>query len=149
VGELSRPPCSPTAAHPTALLSPTGRSRGAIISRYYNRTARLRRRSSRPLLQQLCRAARPSLRQYDLETDPARATLEGEGPREQGRAVLGTLPGLGTGVPCPGRLRPAEPPVPPDKRSLLVKELLSLSATQRSHMLLAMPLSLAEKRALR
>ncbi|XP_075296685.1 transmembrane channel-like protein 6 [Opisthocomus hoazin] len=89
-----------------------GRSRGAIISRYYNRTARLRRRSSRPPLQQLCRAARPSLRQYDLETDPARATLE-------------------------------------DKRSLLVKELLSLSPTQRSHMLLAMPLSLAEKRTLR
>ncbi|NXF34747.1 TMC6 protein, partial [Nyctibius bracteatus] len=89
-----------------------GRSRGAIISQYYNRTARLRRRSSRPPLQQLCRAARPSLRQYDLETDPARATLE-------------------------------------DKRSLLVKELLSLSPSQRSHMLLTVPLSLAEKRALR
>ncbi|NXF54326.1 TMC6 protein, partial [Oceanites oceanicus] len=89
-----------------------GRSRGAIISQYYNRTARLRRRSSRPPLQQLCRAARPSLRQYDLETDPARATLE-------------------------------------DKRSLLVKELLSLSPSQCSHMLLAVPLSLAEKRTLR
>ncbi|KAM6118846.1 transmembrane channel-like protein 6 [Phoenicopterus ruber ruber] len=89
-----------------------GRSRGAIISQYYNRTARLRRRSSRPPLQQLCRAARPSLRQYDLETDPARATLE-------------------------------------DKRSLLVKELLSLSPSQRSHMLLTVPLSLAEKRTLR
>ncbi|KAM6050546.1 transmembrane channel-like protein 6 isoform 1-T3 [Chlamydotis macqueenii] len=88
-----------------------GRSRGAIISQYYNRTARLRRRSSRPPLQQLCRAARPSLRQYDLETDPARATLE-------------------------------------DKRSLLVKELLSLSPSQRSHMLLTVPLSLAEKRIL-
>ncbi|GAB0197564.1 transmembrane channel-like protein 6 [Grus japonensis] len=89
-----------------------GRSRGAIISQYYNRTARLRRRNSRPPLQQLCRAARPSLRQYDLETDPARATLE-------------------------------------DKRSLLVKELLSLSPSQRSHMLLTVPLSLAEKRTLR
>ncbi|NXQ79560.1 TMC6 protein, partial [Nyctibius grandis] len=89
-----------------------GRSRGAIISQYYNRTARLRRRSSRPPLQHLCRTARPSLRQYDLETDPARATLE-------------------------------------DKRSLLVKELLSLSPGQRSHMLLTVPLSLAEKRALR
>ncbi|KAM6049779.1 transmembrane channel-like protein 6 [Theristicus caerulescens] len=89
-----------------------GRSRGAIISQYYNRTARLRRRSSRPPLQQLCRAARPSLRQYDLETDPARATLE-------------------------------------DKRSLLVKELLSLLPSQRSHMLLTMPLSLAEKCILR
>lgn len=89
-----------------------GRSRGAIISQYYNRTARLRRRSSRPSLQQLSRAARPSLRQYDLETDPARATLE-------------------------------------DKRSLLAKELLSLSPSHRSHMLLSVPLSLAEKRALR
>ncbi|NWZ57032.1 TMC6 protein, partial [Haliaeetus albicilla] len=89
-----------------------GRSRGAIISQYYNRTARLRRRSSRPPLQQLCHTARPSLRQYDLETDPARATLE-------------------------------------DKRSLLVKELLSLSPSQRSHMLLNVPLSLAEKRTLR
>ncbi|KAM6317329.1 transmembrane channel-like protein 6 [Podargus strigoides] len=89
-----------------------GRSRGAIISQYYSRTARLRRRSSRPPLQQLCRAARPSLRQYDLETDPARATLE-------------------------------------EKRSLLVKELLSLSPSECSHMLLTMPLSLAEKHALR
>ncbi|XP_040438188.1 transmembrane channel-like protein 6 isoform X4 [Falco naumanni] len=89
-----------------------GRSRGAIISKYYNRTARLRRRSSRPPLQQLCHAARPSLRQYDLETDPARATLE-------------------------------------DKQSLLVKELLSLSPSQRGHMLLTVPLSLAEKRTLR
>ncbi|KAM9280876.1 transmembrane channel-like protein 6 [Morus bassanus] len=89
-----------------------GRSRGAIISQYYNRTARLRRRSSHPPLQQLSRAARPSLRQYDLETDPARSTLE-------------------------------------DKRSLLVKELLSLSPGQRNHMLLTVPLSLAEKRTLR
>ncbi|XP_055650018.1 transmembrane channel-like protein 6 isoform X6 [Falco peregrinus] len=89
-----------------------GRSRGAIISKYYNRTARLRRRSSRPPLQQLCHAARPSLRQYVLETDPARATLE-------------------------------------DKQSLLVKELLSLSPSQRGHMLLTVPLSLAEKRTLR
>ncbi|KAM6111358.1 LOW QUALITY PROTEIN: transmembrane channel-like protein 6 [Pterocles gutturalis] len=89
-----------------------GRSRGAIISQYYNRTARLRRRSSRPPLQQLSRTARPSLRQHDPETDPATATLE-------------------------------------DKRSLLVKELLSLSPAQRSHMLLAVPLSLVDKRALR
>ncbi|NWV92098.1 TMC6 protein, partial [Machaerirhynchus nigripectus] len=89
-----------------------GHNLGAIISQYCNRTARLRRRSSRPPLQQLCRAARPSLRQYDLETDPTRATLE-------------------------------------DKRRLLVKELLSLSPSQCSHMLLTMPLSLAEKRVLR
>ncbi|NXI17508.1 TMC6 protein, partial [Irena cyanogastra] len=89
-----------------------GRSLGAIISQYCNRTARLRRRSSRPPLQQLCHAARPSLRQYDLETDPIRATLE-------------------------------------EKRRLLVKELLSLSPSQCSHMLLTMPLSLAEKHILR
>ncbi|XP_016158202.1 PREDICTED: transmembrane channel-like protein 6 isoform X2 [Ficedula albicollis] len=89
-----------------------GRSLGAVISQYCNRTARLRRRSSRPPLQQLCRAARPSLRQYGLDTDPAGATLQ-------------------------------------EKRRLLVKELLSLSPSQCSHMLLTMPLSLAEKRILR
>ncbi|NWY46950.1 TMC6 protein, partial [Sylvia atricapilla] len=53
-----------------------GHNLGAIISQYCNRTAQLRRRSSRPPLQQLSRTARPSLRQYDLETDPASATLE-------------------------------------------------------------------------
>lgn len=47
-----------------------GRSRGAIISQYYNRTVRLRRRSSRPLLGDMVRSARPSLRQRDLELDP-------------------------------------------------------------------------------
>ncbi|KAM6245489.1 transmembrane channel-like protein 6 [Porphyrio hochstetteri] len=88
-----------------------GRSRGAVISQYYNRTAQLRRRNSRPPLQQLCRTARPSLRQYDLETDPARATLE-------------------------------------DKRSLLVKEMLSLPPSKCSHILLIAPLNLAEKRTL-
>lgn len=75
--ELSCPLCvlwAPT----LCLLSLAGRSRGAILSQYYNRTARLRRRSSRPPLQQLCRAARPSLRLYDLETDPTTATLQGE-----------------------------------------------------------------------
>ncbi|XP_005070253.1 transmembrane channel-like protein 6 isoform X1 [Mesocricetus auratus] len=46
-----------------------GRSRGAIISQYYNRTVRLRHRSSRPLLGSVARSARPSLRQYDLELD--------------------------------------------------------------------------------
>ncbi|NWS29481.1 TMC6 protein, partial [Polioptila caerulea] len=88
-----------------------GHNLGAIISQYCNRTARLRRRSSRPPLQQLCRTARPSLRQYDLETDSTRATLE-------------------------------------EKRCLLVKEMLSLSPSQSSHMLLTMPLGLAEKRIL-
>ncbi|XP_012516798.1 PREDICTED: transmembrane channel-like protein 6 [Propithecus coquereli] len=48
-----------------------GRSRGAIISQYYNRTVRLRRRSGRPLLGDVVtRSARPSLRLYDLELDP-------------------------------------------------------------------------------
>ncbi|NWI54802.1 TMC6 protein, partial [Calyptomena viridis] len=89
-----------------------GRSLGAIISQYCNRTAQLRRRSRRPPLQQLSRAARPSLRRYHLDTGTTRATLE-------------------------------------DKRKLLVKELLSLSPSQRSQMLLTMPLSLAEKRTLR
>lgn len=46
-------------------------------------------------------------------------------------------------------VQPAELLVPPEKRSLLVKELLSLSPSQCSHMLRNMPLSLAEKRALR
>lgn len=45
--------------------------------------------------------------------------------------------------PCPESL------VPPEKRNLLVKELLSLSLSQRSRMLLTVPLSLAEKRTLR
>ncbi|PNI31064.1 TMC6 isoform 17, partial [Pan troglodytes] len=47
-----------------------GRSRGAIISQYYNRTVQLRRRSSRPLLGNFVHSARPSLRLYDLELDP-------------------------------------------------------------------------------
>ncbi|XP_038480547.1 transmembrane channel-like protein 6 [Canis lupus familiaris] len=47
-----------------------GRSRGAIISQYYNRTVRLRRRVSRPELRGVGRSARPSLRLYDLELDP-------------------------------------------------------------------------------
>ncbi|XP_066237485.1 transmembrane channel-like protein 6 isoform X6 [Saccopteryx leptura] len=46
-----------------------GRSRGAIISQYYNRTVRLRRRASRPRLRDLGHSARPSLRLYDLELD--------------------------------------------------------------------------------
>ncbi|TRZ14414.1 hypothetical protein HGM15179_012705 [Zosterops borbonicus] len=89
-----------------------GHSLGAIISQYCNRTARLRRQSVRPPLQQLCRTARPTLRQYDLETDPASATLE-------------------------------------EKWRQLVKELLSLPPSQRSHVLLTMPLHLEEKRNLR
>ncbi|XP_007462454.1 PREDICTED: transmembrane channel-like protein 6 [Lipotes vexillifer] len=48
-----------------------GRSRGAIISQYYSRTVRLRRRAGRPQLRDVSRSARPSLRLYDLELDPA------------------------------------------------------------------------------
>ncbi|XP_042771825.1 transmembrane channel-like protein 6 [Panthera leo] len=108
------------AAHSTATLRilasmpsrTIGRSRGAIISQYYNRTVRLRRRVSRPQLGGVGRSARPSLRLYDLEVDPA--ALEEE-----------------------------------EKRSLLVKELQSLTVAQRGHMLKGMPLGLAEKRSLR
>lgn len=55
-----------------------GRSRGAIISQYYNRTVRLRRRSSRPLLGNVLRSARPSLRLYDLELDSTILEEDGE-----------------------------------------------------------------------
>ncbi|XP_026636341.1 transmembrane channel-like protein 6 isoform X1 [Microtus ochrogaster] len=72
---LPRPEGAPT--HSTATLRilasmpsrTIGRSRGAIISEYYNRTVKLRRRSSRPLLGNMVRCARPSLRLYDLELD--------------------------------------------------------------------------------
>ncbi|XP_061625842.1 transmembrane channel-like protein 6b isoform X2 [Phyllopteryx taeniolatus] len=47
-----------------------GRSRGAIISQYYNRTMQLRRRKqSRPSIQDFSRSARPSIRGYGMETD--------------------------------------------------------------------------------
>ncbi|KAJ7315917.1 hypothetical protein JRQ81_002079 [Phrynocephalus forsythii] len=49
-----------------------GHSRGAILSQYYNRTARLRHRSNRAPLQELSRSARPSIRQLDLELDSSR-----------------------------------------------------------------------------
>ncbi|XP_043761314.1 transmembrane channel-like protein 6 isoform X4 [Cervus elaphus] len=48
-----------------------GRSRGAIISQYYSRTVKLRRRAGRPQLRDMGRSARPSLRLYDLELDSA------------------------------------------------------------------------------
>ncbi|XP_056097759.1 transmembrane channel-like protein 6b [Rhinichthys klamathensis goyatoka] len=47
-----------------------GRSRGAIISQYYNRTLQLRRRrQSRPSIQHFPRSARPSIRGHRVETD--------------------------------------------------------------------------------
>ncbi|XP_029004029.1 transmembrane channel-like protein 6b [Betta splendens] len=47
-----------------------GRSRGAIISQYYNRTLQLRRRrQSRPSIRDFSRSARPSILGYGIETD--------------------------------------------------------------------------------
>ncbi|XP_045902599.1 transmembrane channel-like protein 6b [Micropterus dolomieu] len=49
-----------------------GRSRGAIISQYYNRTMQLRRRrQSRPSIRDFSRSSRPSIRGYGVETDSA------------------------------------------------------------------------------
>lgn len=69
-------PISEQSAH----LSPSGRSRGAIISQYYNRTLKLRRRrQSRPSIQDFSRSARPSIRGYGIETDGVDADdAEGE-----------------------------------------------------------------------
>lgn len=135
--------CGPTTPPPVQAhaLSAPGRSRGAILSQYYNRTARLRRRSSRPPLLQTSRAARPSLRQYDLELDAGHAQEEGEfWPLVLGR-------GWGAASWHCSLILPLL--VSPEKRCLLVKELQSLPSSQRSHLLLTMPLSLAQKRSLR
>ncbi|XP_050978282.1 transmembrane channel-like protein 6b isoform X2 [Labeo rohita] len=60
-----------------------GRSRGAIISQYCNRTMQLRRRrQSRPSIQHFPRSARPSIRGYLVETDGA-AFEEEENKRER------------------------------------------------------------------
>ncbi|KAA0707357.1 Transmembrane channel-like protein 6 [Triplophysa tibetana] len=60
-----------------------GRSRGAIISQYYNRTMQLRRRrQSRPSIQHFPRSARPSIRGYRVETDGT-GFEEGESKRER------------------------------------------------------------------
>ncbi|XP_055971726.1 transmembrane channel-like protein 6 [Sorex fumeus] len=66
-----------------------GRSRGAVISQYYNRTVRLR--ASRPRLRALGRSARPSLRTYDLELDPV-AREEQEKRRLLARELQGLAP---------------------------------------------------------
>ncbi|XP_068176894.1 transmembrane channel-like protein 6b [Antennarius striatus] len=53
-----------------------GRSRGAIISQYYNRTMQLRRRKqSRPSIQDFSRSSRPSIRGYGMDVD----TMDAEG----------------------------------------------------------------------
>lgn len=60
-----------------------GRSRGAIISQYYNRTMQLRRRrQSRPSIQHFPHSARPSIRGYGVETDGA-GFQEEENKRER------------------------------------------------------------------
>ncbi|XP_036407880.1 transmembrane channel-like protein 6b isoform X2 [Megalops cyprinoides] len=47
-----------------------GRSRGAIISQYYNRTMQLRRRrQTRPSIRDFSRSARPSIRGFGIEAD--------------------------------------------------------------------------------
>ncbi|KAM8879853.1 transmembrane channel-like protein 6b isoform 1-T2 [Spinachia spinachia] len=53
-----------------------GRSRGAIISQYYNRTMQLRRRrQSRPTIRDFPHSARPSIRGYGMEADPTDAEV--------------------------------------------------------------------------
>ncbi|XP_032396588.1 transmembrane channel-like protein 6b [Etheostoma spectabile] len=53
-----------------------GRSRGAIISQYYNRTMQLRRRrQSRPAIRDFSRSARPSIRGYGIEVDTTEAEV--------------------------------------------------------------------------
>uniref|UniRef100_G3Q5M9 Transmembrane channel-like protein n=1 Tax=Gasterosteus aculeatus aculeatus TaxID=481459 RepID=G3Q5M9_GASAC len=61
------------AVHP---LPPSGRSRGAIISQYYNRTMQLRRRrQSRPAIRDFPHSARPSIRGYGIEVDTTDAEV--------------------------------------------------------------------------
>lgn len=57
-----------------------GRSRGAIISQYYNRTMQLRRhRQSRPSIRDFSRSSRPSIRGYGgVESDGGDLNEEGE-----------------------------------------------------------------------
>uniref|UniRef100_A0A3Q3GR97 Transmembrane channel-like protein n=1 Tax=Kryptolebias marmoratus TaxID=37003 RepID=A0A3Q3GR97_KRYMA len=52
------------------VLIPPGRNRGAIISQYYNKTLRLRRRrQSKPQVRDFSRSSRPSIRGYGLQAD--------------------------------------------------------------------------------
>uniref|UniRef100_A0A672Y8N8 Transmembrane channel-like protein n=1 Tax=Sphaeramia orbicularis TaxID=375764 RepID=A0A672Y8N8_9TELE len=61
-----------------------GRSRGAIISQYYNRTMQLRRRrQSRPSIRDFSRSARPSIRGYGMEGD----TTDSEGAEKREHLV--------------------------------------------------------------
>ncbi|XP_073328619.1 transmembrane channel-like protein 6b isoform X2 [Pagrus major] len=61
-----------------------GRSRGAIISQYYNRTMQLRRRrQSRPAIRDFSRSARPSIRGYGMEADTTDAEEAERNKRER------------------------------------------------------------------
>ncbi|XP_026158288.1 transmembrane channel-like protein 6b isoform X2 [Mastacembelus armatus] len=61
-----------------------GRSRGAIISQYYNRTMQLRRRrQSRPSIRDFSHSARPSIRGYGMEADCIDAEGAGASKRER------------------------------------------------------------------
>ncbi|XP_028262081.1 transmembrane channel-like protein 6b [Parambassis ranga] len=61
-----------------------GRSRGAIISQYYNRTMELRRRrQSRPSIRDFSPSARPSIRGYGMDADATDAEGSGVSKRER------------------------------------------------------------------
>lgn len=61
-----------------------GRSRGAIISQYYNRTMQLRRRrQSRPAIRDFSRSARPSIRDYGIGADTTDAEEAERNKRER------------------------------------------------------------------
>lgn len=70
-------------------LVPAGRNRGAIISQYCNRTARLRRRSNRAPFQEVSRSARPSLRQLGLELDSGQEEEDGKSVERAERRYSG------------------------------------------------------------
>ncbi|XP_037620265.1 transmembrane channel-like protein 6b isoform X1 [Sebastes umbrosus] len=61
-----------------------GRSRGAIISQYYNRTMQLRRRKqSRPAIRDFSHSARPSIRGYGMVADSTDVEDAGVSKRER------------------------------------------------------------------
>lgn len=122
-----------------------GRSRGAIISQYYNRTMRLRRhKQSRPSIQDISRSARPSIRDYGIEEDTTDAESEENSMRDETKEHFScafiSLPCLSLCV-CVCRTV--------SKRDRLVNNLQNLSVGDRGRMLREIPLSVAEKSLLR
>ncbi|KAM9792632.1 LOW QUALITY PROTEIN: transmembrane channel-like protein 6b [Neosynchiropus ocellatus] len=104
-----------------------GRSRGAIISQYYNRTMQLRRRKqSRPAIHEFSRAARPSILGYGMETD---GTEEETNKRER---LVNNLQNLSASDRV--RMLRGMPLSVPEKRELrrlaLQKERRTLSGSQ-------------------